>query len=126
MIVHYKSPDQAKLPHGAAEQKYHVGLKLDVTQGPHKVFDGRADTEGRFAFTALQGEHHLCWRCALPLPPNPSPSPRFSRTNEPKAHSVKVSSLASNPTELLLLLLLLRSLCMDGHWGVESLFGIII
>jgi hypothetical protein len=74
VIVHYKSPDQAKLPHGAAEQKYHVGLRLDVTQGTHKVFDGRADTEGRFAFTALQGEHHLCWRCRVIIPPPFFPS----------------------------------------------------
>jgi hypothetical protein len=61
VVVHYKSPDQSPLPHEAEQQKYHVGVKLEVTQGANKVFEGRTDVEGRFAFTALQGEHHLCF-----------------------------------------------------------------
>uniref|UniRef100_A0A7S0W9Z1 GOLD domain-containing protein n=1 Tax=Hemiselmis tepida TaxID=464990 RepID=A0A7S0W9Z1_9CRYP len=61
VIVHYKSPDQSPLPHEAEQQKFHVGVKLEVTQGATKVFEGRTDVEGRFAFTALQGEHHLCF-----------------------------------------------------------------
>mmetsp|Transcript_32857 Transcript_32857/g.82888 ORF Transcript_32857/g.82888 Transcript_32857/m.82888 type:complete len:221 (+) Transcript_32857:177-839(+) len=60
VIVHYKSPDQSPLPAEAEQQKYHVGVNLEVTQGATKVFEGRTDVEGRFAFTALQGEHHLC------------------------------------------------------------------
>jgi len=61
VIVHYSSPDQSPLPHEVEQQKYHVGVKLEVSQGATKVFEGRTDVEGRFAFTALQGEHHLCF-----------------------------------------------------------------
>jgi len=64
VIVHYKSPDQSPLPQQAEQEKYHVGLRLEVWQGTNNVFEGRTDVEGRFAFTALQGEHHLCWTVA--------------------------------------------------------------
>ena len=63
VLVHYKSPDQAVLPQSTEEQERHVGLKLEVFADNGKVFDGRTDQSGRFAFTTLgQGEHRLCFR----------------------------------------------------------------
>jgi hypothetical protein len=63
VLVHYKSPDQAELPHDPEAQKQHVGLSLEVFSEKGKVFEGRTEQQGRFAFTTLaHGEHRLCFR----------------------------------------------------------------
>jgi hypothetical protein len=63
VLVHYKSPDQAELPHDPEAQKQHVGLNLEVFSEKGKVFEGRTEQQGRFAFTTLaHGEHRLCFR----------------------------------------------------------------
>jgi hypothetical protein len=63
VLVHYKSPDQAELPHDPEAQKQHVGLNLQVFSDKGKVFEGRTEQQGRFAFTTLaHGEHRLCFR----------------------------------------------------------------
>jgi hypothetical protein len=66
VLVHYKSPDQAELPHDPEAQKQHVGLNLEVFSEKGKVFEGRTEQKGRFAFTTLaHGEHRLCFRYHL-------------------------------------------------------------
>mmetsp|Transcript_81225 Transcript_81225/g.218441 ORF Transcript_81225/g.218441 Transcript_81225/m.218441 type:complete len:168 (-) Transcript_81225:1030-1533(-) len=65
VLVNYKSPDQGPLPPDPADQKNHVGLNLEVYSEKGKVFEGRTEQEGRFAFTTLgHGEHRLCFSVA--------------------------------------------------------------
>ena len=64
VLVSYKSPDQGALPLEPEAQTSHVGLNLEVFSDKGKVFEGRTEQQGRFAFTTLaQGEHRLCFRC---------------------------------------------------------------
>ena len=63
VLVHYKSPDQGELPHDSEAQAKHVGPYLEVFSERGKVFEGRTEQNGRFAFTTLEnGEHRLCFR----------------------------------------------------------------
>lgn len=65
VLVNYKSPDQGPLPPDPADQKKHVGLNLEVFSEKGKVFEGRTEQQGRFAFTTLgHGEHRLCFSVA--------------------------------------------------------------
>ena len=60
VLVQYKSPDQAPLN---PDNPSHVGLMLEVFSQDSRVFEGRTEQDGRFAFTTLaQGEHKLCFR----------------------------------------------------------------
>lgn len=62
VLVHYKSPDQGELPHEQEAQAKHVGPHLEVFSDKGKVFEGRTEQSGRFAFTTLEnGEHRLCF-----------------------------------------------------------------